>query len=452
MSLLTTLIFLGALLPGLAAAQAAPSPDQFAWHQLILTQGGEAIFRFELPASAYSGSLRADLGDVRLFNGAGEALPLALVRREAPAVLETQSFALPHFPLRVSSRNEGRMELDVRRRGDGSLIAFRLAPSGQAARLSGYVLDASGLNKPMSALVLDWEPGAEGTVSTVALEASDDLQSWRSLNPRAQLVDLSLGQTHLRHKRIELPGLSAKYLRLLWGADQEALPLQRVAAEVVARHAPPEPLQWSSTVVRAGSQPGEYLFESSGLPVHTVRLALPQANTLAPLKLFRRAGEKEAWREVANTVAYRLQKQGREAASPDILLPRSRDRFWRLQVMQQGGGLGAGLPGIELGWVAQQAVFVARGAPPYTLAYGNAAVAPAEFDIATLVPGYQAEKFPDLPWAKAGPASANPNAPSPGMPDIHWRTLALWSVLVAGVALLGAMAWRLMKQMGRKQD
>lgn len=69
-----------------------------------------------------------------------------------------------------------------------------------------------------------------------------------------------------------------------------------------------------------------------------------------------------------------------------------------------------------------------------------------------LVPGYQPEKFNDLPRAEAGPASANPNAPSPGIPDIPWRTLALWSVLILGVALLAAMAWRLMRQIGTSKD
>jgi hypothetical protein len=128
---------------------------------------------------------------------------------------------------------------------------------------------------------------------------------------------------------------------------------------------------------------------------------------------------------------------------------RGRERFWRILVNQQGGGIGSELLGVELGWVAQQAVFVARGSSPFSLAYGSRAVPPADFDIATLVPGYKPEQFKDLPQAQLGPASKNPAVAAESQ-DINWRTTGLWAILILGVAILAVMAWRLMRQMGKE--
>jgi hypothetical protein len=453
MNAVRTLIVALGLMPALVGAQApqVPSPEQFQWNQPVLVQSGEALYRFDLPETAYTGMLRSDLGDLRLFNGGGEPVPFALLRYQPPAIVDARAIALPHFQLHGLGREgDERLELDVRRQSDGSLIALSLASGKprQPPRLSGYVFDASGVKHPMAGLSLDWQVPAEGTVASVAVDASDDLQTWRCITSRAQLVDLSLGETRLRHKRIELHGLNAKYLRLRWAEGQEPIALMRVSAEIVEHTAPPEALHWSRTSVRAGSQPGEYLFDSAGLPVQALRFALPQPNTVAPLRLFRRDSEKQPWRELANTVAYRLSRKGREANSPDMSVARGRERYWRVLVNQRGGGIGSELPGVELGWVAQQAVFVARGSPPYTLAYGQRSVPPADFDIATLVPGYQPEQFNDLPLAQLGSATKNPKAAAESQ-DINWRTLGLWSLLILGVAMLAGMAWRLMRQMAK---
>ena len=86
-----------------AAAQPAPTPQQFAWHQSIETTSGEAIQRFALSAETYAGAARPDLGDLRIFNAAGEVLPYALVRREAQAETLTQARQLGTLSLALRS-------------------------------------------------------------------------------------------------------------------------------------------------------------------------------------------------------------------------------------------------------------------------------------------------------------------------------------------------------------
>jgi hypothetical protein len=123
----------------LAQTSLAPSPEQFQWHQPVLIQGGEAIYRFDLPETAYTGLVRQDLGDLRVFNGSGEPVPFALLRYQAPPIVDTRGIALPHFPLHDLGRDGNeRLALDVRRQSDGSLIALSLASgkTQQPGRLS----------------------------------------------------------------------------------------------------------------------------------------------------------------------------------------------------------------------------------------------------------------------------------------------------------------------------
>ncbi len=448
-----------ALLAGAVQAQPAVTPDQFAWHQPIETTSAEAIQRFALGADTYAGTARADLGDLRIFNAAGEVVPYALVRREAQSETLTRSTALRFFPVYAHDGGTSEnVEIDVKRHANGSLVAVRTTPEKAAVtRLAGYVIDTSGLQAPIAALDLQWPPPADGLALAVDVDTSDDLQHWVPAVQGAQLVELRMGDQQLLRNRIELDGVQARYLRLRWSGGA-AFTLSKLVAQTQTTQTRGAAVQWTAPIgARAGEAPGEYLFDAPGVPVQALRLTLPQQNTVAPLQVFRRDDPKSPWTLVASTVAFRLQRDGRELVSPELLLARSSAREWKLVVDQRGGGLGQGRPEVALAWVAHQAVFVARGNGPYTLAYGNRAVAPAPFDLATLVPGYRDEQFANLPVARLG-APLRTSTPLPAKPTalkapaVNARTAALWAVLIMGVLGLGYMAWRLLRQIGPPED
>jgi hypothetical protein len=106
-----------------------------------------------------------------------------------------------------------------------------------------------------------------------------------------------------------------------------------------------------------------------------------------------------------------------------------------------------------------QLVFVASGSGPFTLAAGLAGsdgALNAYLPLPSLVPGYQPRQEDSLPLARlaadAAPESVQASPPAPttvqagaaseGTPT---RTLVLWGVLLAGVLLLGGMAWALVR-------
>jgi hypothetical protein len=117
-----------------------------------------------------------------------------------------------------------------------------------------------------------------------------------------------------------------------------------------------------------------------------------------------------------------------------------------LRVDQKGGGVGSGVPELQVGWVAQKLVFAARGGGPFRLVYGSAGVKPAAFAIESLIPGYKTDaEF------KVKPAALGEQVTLAGSAQLRapwdYRKIALWSCLIVGVGLLGWMAFRLSRQM-----
>jgi len=359
---------------------------------------------------------------------------------------------LTFFPLhRGTTNRDGQFDVSVRQTADGTLISAQLRSAIEpTVKVAGYLVDASTVKATRQALILDWQPQVAGTVLPVSVEASDDLQTWRQVSAATRLVDLRSGDQRLQQNRIELGGNAGKYFRIQWPGTQEGIELLSVALATTATVAPPSRRQWiAAGSARAGSDPGEFLFDSPGLPLEAVRLRLPEQNTVVPVRIFHRRVQTEPWREAANSVVYRLLRSDEEVRSPAIQLCCSSDRYWRIRFDQRGGGIGQGSPEVELGWVAQQGIFVARGDGPYLLAYGDAATVPAAFPVTTLVPGYRTEQFPALPEASFGPplARAAPDGAAPATNAFAWRSAALWAVLIAGVAALAAMVWRLSRQL-----
>ncbi len=71
------ILLLFALLAGAHLATAAPPvPADFGYGCALPTTSGAGVFRASLPLAVYEKTLRADLGDMRVFNAAGEMVPL----------------------------------------------------------------------------------------------------------------------------------------------------------------------------------------------------------------------------------------------------------------------------------------------------------------------------------------------------------------------------------------
>ena len=420
--------------------------DTFTQRYAITLDGNAPYYALTVPEQVYAASQRNDLGDVRVFNGAGEPVPYSLEApvvavKTAPTLTPVTWFALPA----ANSKTAEGAPLGVTIAADGSLRAS--AGSTRPATRNGDIVD---LGKPVERIsALRVHIANASFQGHVSVAASADLNSWTEF-AEADLLKLSAGDNTLLQERIELEGLNGRYLRLRWTGDApdiKAMELETQGATEAGQALVARTRAMRSGIAAvAGKLAGEYLFDTGGrFPVDRIQLALPQLNTVAHATFYSRPDTQSAWQQVVSAQLYRLRNANGdgEQRNPAIEISPNTDSHWRMVVDMRNGGLGSGMPIFTLGWRPATVTIAARGSGPFSLATGNARLASAALSRADLVVGEpgaigKAQLGAQLPlWASD---KVSDDAPT----DVDAkRRYVLWAALVVAVGVLGLMAWRL---------
>jgi hypothetical protein len=448
-ALAATILF---ALAGSQASAAELTRNDFAYAMPLHTDGKEAVYQVALPLTIYQNTVRADLADIRVFNGHGEVVPYALRRPVSDVAGKTEPVKLPLFPLRGDA-GQATDAIKLTIRTEGGSIDLQRSGKESNAKVVGYLLDARANEQPIDALELQWSADATDFSGRLSVESSDDLARWQRITIDAPIVNLQYGGQRLIQRRIEFAPVKAKYWRLTWPALQTPLDLLSVTAELAPDRSDVERARLSVAAVAVAGKPGEYEFDAAAhLPIDRINLELPEINTVAGVQFLSRPDAKSQWRAVVGSTLYRLQTHGGELANGALAVMPNSDRHWLVRVEQKGGGLGKSAPRLELGWLAHQLLFVVRGNGPFELAYGSGAAGPAAASLDSLlaIGGSQGSKT--LPISikaaqLAAPVQVGGSARLAPVSPISWKTWGLWVVLVLAVAVLGWMAWRLTRQM-----
>jgi hypothetical protein len=435
-----------------AAAAATSVREDFAYGQLIVPSSPATGYRLALPVDFYRAAVRADLGDLRVFNGDGEVVPYALQRPRRETLQQLPARTLPLFPLTPetsSSLNAIRVTIES---GRGAVnVQAQSAAKGKPTIVS-YILDARTVDRPLAALELEWPADAAEFAGRWRIEATDDLSAWRVILPGAAVANLGPQADRLIERRIEFAPVRAKYWRLTWidgpapfvltGAQgepaQDVVELAR-ASEVLSAHADPK-------------RPGEFEFDTEArLPVDRLGLKLSELNSVVQAEVLSRASPTAGWRDVTRRGFYRLKTADAEVASGWVPIALNTDRYWSVRI-DRGGGLGAGAPKLTLGWVPHELVFIARGSGPYQLAYGSATAMPDESPVESILsqistPG-DAQTAVTIVTATLGQRAVLGGEARrlPPPPPFPWKSVALWAALAIGVIVLAWMAMRLARE------
>jgi hypothetical protein len=316
----------------------------------------------------------------------------------------------------------------------------------QPTQIQGYIIDVRKLDQPLTALELHWSENAAEFSGHIDIERSDDLGSWSTVIRNLPVVNLKFGDQQLLQNRLEFAAIKSRYLRLSW-ADHSASPvISEVLAEAAPMHAEVARLQAEVTGVAAADQAGTYDFTLDfHAPIDRVNLKLRQANTLADVSLSSRAQPTLPWRDVAALRVYDLQNNGTALRNAAVMIAANTDRYWRMQA-HTAGGLGNGVPTLQVAWAPQEITFVARGHAPFQLGFGNATVKAATTPLQNLLAD------PSTPIS-VGTATTGALHELGGVKrltakrDLPWKTWGLWAVLIAAVGVLGTVAYRLSREM-----
>ncbi|AOY01596.1 hypothetical protein BJP62_14725 [Jeongeupia sp. USM3] len=266
---------------------------------------------------------------------------------------------------------------------------------------------------------------------------SDDLQDWRA-GGQHELLKLASGpgQTTLN-----LAGQRARYLRLDW--LDKPFHLQRASLHWrELRHADAA-LRWSNWQrATPGRQSGEYLFDlGQRAPFERLEIRLPQVNTVVLAHWYSRDSAQVPWQALAQG---KLSQLGQASLRVEGFgsVPK---RYWRLVVDTRQGGLGKGMPELRAAWQPEQITFVARGGGPFWLAYGYEKAGAAPQTLGELLDGSTVQ-IASATLAAALPLQARASVTRVVTDSDRWRKVGLWASLLLAVLLLGAMAWKLLRE------
>ncbi|PQZ92696.1 MULTISPECIES: DUF3999 domain-containing protein [Pseudomonas] len=430
-----------------SVAFAQEGPADFATQVPLAVSGNGPWYRLELPLAVQLNARQADLSDVRVFNAAGEPQAYSLSRQASQRTESRNVTEVKWFPLYAADTQEALPGVVMKSTAEGTLLEVRPSSVKGQQVLRGWVLDASAIKAPLQQLTLDWSLEQDG-FQRFSIEASDDLQHWKAWGD-GQVARLSFADNErVEQHDVSLPGQSARYLRLVW--QGRAAPLLTSAKLVSATSTSlPTPLVWSQPLAGARLNAGEYSWQlPTDVVIERLRIELKQPNTLAPVTLAGRRDSKQAWQPLSNGLLYRLAQDGQDVVQDELQLPGRAVSELKLQVDERGGGLGVEAPALRFAVRATHLVFLARGEPPFTLVLGNASAKAASLPLSTLIPDYSAERLKALGQARVeGEVAVNsPVAVAAKNAGPDWKKLGLWAVLLLGVAVLGAMAYSLLRK------
>lgn len=439
------------------------SPKDFAYGLKVITPAEAAAYRVSLPLVVYQRLVRADLGDLRVFNQAGDVVPYAIERPNAEASVQPASVRLPVFTLRGDAAKaleavrvtieSGTAKVNVQISGGTP------APNADATPLpvTSYVLDGRALEAPVAVLQIAWPDDALDFAGRLQVEASDDLGEWHVVAGAAPIANLRAGEARLIERRVELPPTRTRYWRLTWAGDAAPFEITSVIAEPARGRVDVEratlavtgtPARDERPEAKAGdTKPGEFEFDlGARMPVDRVNIELPEQNSVVELALFSRASSKDVWRSVTRNGFYRLKSANGDLTNGAVTVAPDGDRYWLARADAGSAGLGRGAPQLRVGWLPHDVVFLARGAGPYVLAYGSgdavsAAASLGSMPSAVTITRAQLAEPHTLGGEPKLKPSVGPDAPFP------WNKVLLWAALVIGVALLAFMAYRLAREL-----
>ena len=406
----------------------------------------EGAFAVALDESLYRQVAREDMSDIAAFNADGETLafgPMPASLARPPGTWRKAAwFALPAGP----GNDAQDLHLHVTRSAAGDLNLDASLSRGIADELQDVLLDVRAPDRQVDAIALELAMGAADFTTQVSVEASDDLQQWRTVVPAASIAQLRQGGQSLVRRHIEFAPVSATYLRLHSLGATGGIPLAAVELKLHPQAPPSESIQRSSTQADFVRREGRaFVYElPARAPVERVEIQLGDDNAVANFSVSAREPGERNWRYIGQMSAFRLRGAGVSLDNEAMDIGMTRQREWRIESSIDLDEA----PRLVLSWRPERWLLLTHGKPPFVVAAGSHAIQRGAFPLDALVatvrnkfgPGWQ-----PTPAVLGKMQTAGGEAALTAYDPARKRTWLLWSLLVFGAAVIAFMVIRLLK-------
>lgn len=406
----------------------------------------EGAFAVTLDESVYRQVRRADLGDIAAFNAAGEALPFGPMPAEyrAPAAEWKQAawFLLPPLVLQPAED----LHLHVTRNEAGELSLDATLSHGAPGAPQDILVDVREDQRNVEGVIVEPAVDAPDFSVQVAVEASDDLQDWRVIDPVATLAQLRQNGQSLSRSRIEFASGHEKYLRLRLLDGHVGIPVR--AVRLLVREPGPAIAVQQRTRIAADfvRQEGRaYVYRlPARVPVERANIALVDDNAIASFSISAREPGERNWGYLGQLDAFRLRAAGAQLDNEPMDIATTRSQEWRIESNTEL----ARPPVLELYYRPEHWLLLTHGNPPFVIAAGSNTQRGGDFPLEALL-GQVRTKFGRDWQPPAAPLGAMQAAGGEAALNAYSteskRTWLLWAVLLLAAVGIIAMVLRLLK-------
>lgn len=403
----------------------------------------QGAFALALDESVYRQATRPDLSDVAAFNAEGQALafgPMPPAYGPEPGRWRDAAwFVLP--PVGTPASDE--LHLHVRRDTAGALQLDATLSRASSRTVSDLLVDVRARDRAIEAIELVLALDAPDFSTRVRVEASEDLQHWRTLADGAAVAQLRQGGQSLVRRHIELPAGSARYLRL--HVDGAPLPLTGLRLLLQPANASTEALRRSRIAADfVGRDGAGYVYRMAArVPVERLVVRLADDNTVADFSISVREVGARDWEYVGQLTAFRLRGAGEALDNESIAVTPTRRQEWRIEPSTRLSAV----PSLQLDYRPETWLLLTHGSPPYVVAAGSGSARREAFPLEALVAQVRARYGRGWHPAQAslGPMQmAGGEAALTAYDPQARRTWILWGVLLLAAIAIIAMAWRLL--------
>jgi hypothetical protein len=406
----------------------------------------EGAFAIALDEAVYRQATDATLRDVAAFNGAGEALafgPMPREYRKPPEEWrEVAWFALPGIEVPAAQD----LHLHVTRSAAGELQFDADLRHGAGRDVRDLLVDVRAKTRLIEAREFELAVDAPDFNSALAVEASEDLQHWRTIVPAAAIAQLRQSGRTLVRRRIEFPPFATRYLRLRV-VDGGAVPLRGLRMLLHPEGPPAEDLARALLRAEPAGQEGRvYRFTMPArIPADRIAIRLADDNAVASFAVSAREAGRRDWSYVGQFDAFRLRGGGLRLDNEAFDIAPTRAREWRIETSVEL----ARPPVLEFSYLPEEWLLLTHGPSPYRVVAGSHAARRAELPLGMLVGEvrrrYGATWRP--PMATLGPVGeAGGAAALRGWDPGRRRPLLLWGVLAVGALAVIALVLALLRR------
>ena len=401
-------------------------PEDFAG-TIELTGNAGSLLSLTIPETVYRGLKRPDLGDLRVYDAAGN--PVSFLVRKVQGTMETlPEKTVPVFSWDKNTRRFNAPGIEI----NTSELAVTITGQRGEERDNVYLADLSGLETAPSKLILDFEK-SEFFNALLNIRSSDDLVQWNSYGKIQTAAFYNSPGTD--RNEFDIP--SGRYLLLNFEGKVPAI------NSGIVRFDPAEiPVLGETFFQGTKNADGKKILYHTGgcFPAAKIKFILSQPDSI---RVIVRENNKntEYWSSVGETIIYRIETPGKETSMSGAFLTTGfSGPYWEIEAL--GELIFTEIPVLSLIWETKELVFLARGEGPWVLAYGNENCGAAEslFSVGKEV------IFP----AKIGLqryAEQNMNIDS----GAARKEILLWSVLILSAAVLSGLAVYIINT-ARKKD